>query len=515
MASARRITAWVVAASLLSGCAPAGPLGAGTNTPESIPASTAGNPWVAPRSGLSLELVPGIREAVRSDEVNRIFARWFVIPGHPEVERAQQSAAETSINEFQRAQGAGHGGMDSGRELGIAPELTGSSEHMLGIRSTTTSVSGEATSKEYRTQWFDLQAGRMLETKELFADAKAWASYINLVEIELLGLPEAGDGGTVGMDSRQPRSLNFNAAGDAVVEFGESVIAPGAIGDVVVKIPSAAIVPLLGAQGRQAREAGMRPTGLPAPSTPLPAGVDGPGSVAGTEDPGPTDGHEIDCRKVKCVALTFDDGPGPKTDQLLDMLKQADALATFFVVGPNAERRPKTLVRMLAEGHEIGNHTWNHRVLTSLAPGGLTQEIGGTVAAVKEATGVAPTLMRPPYGATNAKVKAAAEVPVILWDVDTLDWKVRDAKKVVANAVRDTKPGSIVLLHDIHSSTVEAVPAILRKLDAQGFHFVTVSQLLASAKPADGAVYMRGPAPAKTSAKAPAKAPAKGPARQQ
>lgn len=107
------------------------------------------------------------------------------------------------------------------------------------------------------------------------------------------------------------------------------------------------------------------------------------------------------------------------------------------MIGPNAEARPKVLVRMLAEGHEIGNHTWNHCVLNLFNLGSLAKEIDSTACAVEEATGDAPTLMRPPYGANNAKAKKAAGVPVVLWDVDTLDWKVRNANKVVANALRE------------------------------------------------------------------------------
>lgn len=510
MVSARRLTALVLAAVLISGCAPAAPLDPGASEPSSTTAPAAGVPWFAPRPGLSLDLVPGTHEVVRSDEVHRIFARWFAVPGHPEVERAQQAAVDASIDAFRGApESTGHGGGTVPRELSIESELTGSSAEMLGIRSTTTTISGDATSKEYRTQWFDLNTGRMLETRELFADAQRWARFRDLVDIELLGLPEAGEKDAVAADSLQLLSLNFDASGDALVEFGEHVVAPGAVGDVVVKVPSTEVSALLGNLGRQAREAGMRPTGLPASKGRPLEPVDGSGTGSHVGDPDPGDGAEPDCRKVKCVALTFDDGPGPKTGQLLDVLKQADALATFFVVGPNAQMRPKTLVRMLEEGHEIGNHTWHHRVLTSLAPEGMVREIGSTARAVKDATGVAPTLMRPPYGATNAKVKAVVDVPLILWDVDTLDWKVRNAQQVVANAVRDTKPGSIVLMHDIHSSTIEAVPAILRKLGAQGFHFVTVSQLLASVGLTDGVVYARGPAPAKTPSKKPAKALAK------
>ncbi|MFJ6415276.1 polysaccharide deacetylase family protein [Paeniglutamicibacter sp. NPDC091659] len=389
--------------------------------------------------------------------------------------------------------------MGSAQELSIDPELTGSSRTMLGIRFSISTVVGNESSKEYLTQWFDLGAGRLRGTQELFADAAAWQNFVGLVGDGLHGFPGIGAGSASTVDPQKPASLNFDSAGDALVEFGENTVAASSAGNVVIKLSGTVVTPLLSVSGQQVRDAGMRPTGLPA-RQPSPSSS-APDSNSGTGDPADgahdIDGPDVDCRKVKCVALTFDDGPGPKTGQLLDALKQADAAATFFVVGTNAEVRPKVLARMVAEGHEIGNHTWNHRVLTSLAPDRVAKEIGSVTEVVEDATGSAPTLMRPPYGATNTTVKKAAGAPVILWDVDTLDWKVRDAKRVVSNALRDTRPGSIVLMHDIHSSTVEAVPAILKGLRAKGYHFVTVSELLAPSNPRDGAVYGRGPAPGK------------------
>ncbi|MBP2388086.1 polysaccharide deacetylase family protein [Paeniglutamicibacter kerguelensis] len=498
-----RIAGLALVAALMSGCAPvvAPSTLASEPTPTSAPASEPKR--FSPRQGLSLELVPGIHTLARTDEVNRIFAQWLAVPGHPEVESAQRATVDETIASFLGALEEKSTGAASAHELSIDPELTGSSRTMLGIRSSISAVVGDNTSKGYWTQWFDLGAGRMLETKELFVDAAALQKFVDLVGYGLRGRPGIGEGAAAPVDPQQPASLNFDAAGDALVEFGENTVAASTEGNVVIKLSGTVITPLLSAPGQQVRDAGMRPTGMPAPKPSSTSSASG--SNSGTKDPvdgtHDVDGRDVDCRKVKCVALTFDDGPGPKTEQLLDALKQENAAATFFVVGPNAEARPQVLARMVAEGHEIGNHTWNHRVLTSLAPGRVAMEISGVADAVEDATGTAPTLLRPPYGATNATVKKAAGVPVILWDVDTLDWKVRDASKVVSNALRDTRPGSIVLMHDIHFSTIEAVPAILKGLRAKGYHFVTVSELLASANPQDGAVYGRGPAPGKAKSK--------------
>ena len=502
-AFAHRIAALAVAAAMLSGCSPVASPGTGASQPTPTSAPVTEATQFSPRQGLSLDLVPGIHTLTRTDEVNRIFAQWLAVPGHPEVEGAQRAAVDGAIASFLATLGEEPTAAASAHELSIDPELTGSSRTMLGIRSSTSTVVGDNTSKSYLTQWFDLGAGRMLETEELFADAAALQKFVDLVGEGMRGRPGTGGGGAAPVDPQQPASLNFDAAGNALVEFGENTVAASAEGNVVIKLSGTVITPLLSARGQQVRDAGMRPTGLPAPKPSSSSSASGgnPGSKDPADGTRDIDGARVDCRKVKCVALTFDDGPGPKTGQLLDALKQANAAATFFVVGPNAEARPQVLARMLAEGHEIGNHTWNHRMLTSLAPDRVAKEIGSAAGAVEDATGAAPTLLRPPYGATNNTVKKAAGVPVILWDVDTLDWKVRDASKVVSNALRDTKPGSIVLMHDIHSSTVEAVPAILKGLRAKGYHFVTVSELLASTNPQDGAVYGRGPAPGKAKPK--------------
>lgn len=197
----------------------------------------------------------------------------------------------------------------------------------------------------------------------------------------------------------------------------------------------------------------------------------------------------VDCAKMSCVALTFDDGPGKDTARLLDMLKREDAVATFFVLGQSAKVHPKVVKRIAAEGHEVGSHTYSHKQLTKLDVAGQKQEIDRGNEQIK-AAGVTPTLFRPPYGAYNATTKAEAGLPIIMWDVDTMDWKTRSTEKTIQEVERSTKAGSIVLMHDIHSPTVDAVPTIIKKLRAKGFTLVTVSDLLgAKAKP--GAVLNR------------------------
>ncbi|MFT4288649.1 polysaccharide deacetylase family protein [Nocardioides sp.] len=237
---------------------------------------------------------------------------------------------------------------------------------------------------------------------------------------------------------------------------------------------------------------------LPATSTEAQAAAASPTLVAPTS-PSTTPPRvrqprrsQVNCAKVKCVALTFDDGPGPDTERLLSYLRKGKVRATFFMLGQQVKAYPKVAKDVARAGHEIGVHTWDHQDLTRLSKADVAAELGDTVRIIGKDTGVTPTLLRPPYGATNARVEAAAaraHLAVALWDVDTLDWKTRSTQATIASALHDTRRGSIVLIHDIHATSVAAVPAIIRGLRHRGYRFVTVSQLLGHPKP--GKKYFR------------------------
>jgi peptidoglycan/xylan/chitin deacetylase (PgdA/CDA1 family) len=183
------------------------------------------------------------------------------------------------------------------------------------------------------------------------------------------------------------------------------------------------------------------------------------------------------------IAMTFDDGPhATNTPRLLDMLAQRNIKATFFVVGTNVREYPQITRRILAEGHELANHTWSHQALSGLSVDGVRQQLAKTDAAVREATGYQMRLMRPPYGATNLRVKQQCfeefGYPTILWSVDPLDWKRPGSGVVAQRIISATHPGAIILAHDIHGATIDAMPQTLDALLAKGYKFVTVSQLL-------------------------------------
>jgi peptidoglycan/xylan/chitin deacetylase (PgdA/CDA1 family) len=188
------------------------------------------------------------------------------------------------------------------------------------------------------------------------------------------------------------------------------------------------------------------------------------------------------------IAMTFDDGPSAKlTAKLLDLLAAHHIKATFFVIGENVVQHPELVQRAARAGHEIGNHSWSHPYLAKMSDEGVRQQLQKTDDAIKSATGTRPTLMRPPYGSLTARQKKWIHdefgYQIILWDVDPLDWK-RPGPTVVCNRiVKETRPGSIVLSHDIHPGTIEAMPATLAQLEAKGFKFVTVSELIRMARP--------------------------------
>ncbi len=189
----------------------------------------------------------------------------------------------------------------------------------------------------------------------------------------------------------------------------------------------------------------------------------------------------------KVVALTFDDGPhAGLTPQVLDILRNNGVKATFFVQGSHAQAYPRIIRRMTAEGHEVGNHTWNHAYLSKVSRATAESQLQRTNDAIVAAGGVKPVIMRPPGGYTNAGVAAWARqrfgFSTILWDVDTNDWRKPGVSVVAARGINGAKPGSIILVHDIHASTVAAIDSMVKGLKNRGYELVTVSELIRRGK---------------------------------
>jgi peptidoglycan/xylan/chitin deacetylase (PgdA/CDA1 family) len=184
------------------------------------------------------------------------------------------------------------------------------------------------------------------------------------------------------------------------------------------------------------------------------------------------------------IALTFDDGPHPQnTPRLLDILRARNVKATFYVIGRSVDLYPQVVRRTVAEGHELGNHSHTHRLLSKLGDAELRSEMKRCRDAVSNAAGVRMRTMRPPYGGLLQRQRQLVHdefgYPTILWSVDPLDWKRPGPSVVTSRILSGTKPGAIVLAHDLHSQTVDAMPATIDGLLRRGYKFVTVSQLLA------------------------------------
>jgi peptidoglycan/xylan/chitin deacetylase (PgdA/CDA1 family) len=199
----------------------------------------------------------------------------------------------------------------------------------------------------------------------------------------------------------------------------------------------------------------------------------------------------VDCAQVKCVALTFDDGPTPYTDRLLGILTANNAKATFFEIGNKVAANPAGAKRVVEAGMEIGNHTWEHPNMTTLPPVDVPAQLSRANDAIAAATGVTPKLWRPPGGLTDGAVNeqaAKAGLAGILWDVIPFDW-INDSNTAASRylLMSQIKPGSVVLMHDTYSSTVDLVYQFIPVLKANNYHVVTVSQLLGQR--AAGSVY--------------------------
>ncbi|WP_158582967.1 polysaccharide deacetylase family protein [Lysinibacillus yapensis] len=180
----------------------------------------------------------------------------------------------------------------------------------------------------------------------------------------------------------------------------------------------------------------------------------------------------------KKVALTFDDGPHHKiTRQVLDLLAQYDAKATFFIVGNQVAGNESIVKAILAEGHEIGNHSWSHPNLTKLSPSNVSAQVDKTNNTIFKITGHYPTVFRPPYGEKNKTVEDSVSTPLVMWTIDTLDWKYRDSSKLLPKIQKTLKNNDVILMHDIHQSTADGLEKVLIYLQKEGYECVTVSEL--------------------------------------
>ena len=273
-------------------------------------------------------------------------------------------------------------------------------------------------------------------------------------------------------------ALFFDENKEWYVIFDKYQIASGAMGSFTIKIPQSVIGKYLNrkfatlfAQSKQADEV-VAPV---APATPS-----RPQARAAEQD-----------AQAPCVALTFDDGPSVYTSRPLDILREENVKATFFILGKSAAVQKQTLRRMAEEGHNIGNHSYDHKNFAKISLDEACRQITLTDDITQEITGSKPTYFRFPYGAfTNDKLTLVNR-PVIGWNIDPLDWKYREAERVAAEMSKASSH-AIILAHDIHKTTVEAIPQVIRNLKAKGYRIVTLDELFAGKSIQNNKVYSSG-----------------------
>ncbi|WP_116246691.1 polysaccharide deacetylase family protein [Nocardiopsis sp. FIRDI 009] len=466
--------------------------------------------------GFPVDEVPGatVGEHVVETDHSVVGYRYPLLgAGHPLTREVRTVMAERQTAFLEDLSGNGR------PELRQDVSLLAASPQVVGARLTAVSTAGMRESREATTLWFDADSGAVLPWTALFRDEEAVErAHVLLADVlrEDYDLPLADLPGVVGEAARraeeeagatdEPESAEaspdtagaagagaaaptgafdaewareaadawsgspledvaFSTAGGLAVRLDPTRMpGTGQVSDVMLPVAPEEAEELLSELGFHAREAALSG---PDPDVFLEEGPSG-------------EGGSLDCERLRCVALTFDDGPGEHTDALMDTLAEYDAQATFYVLGSLVEEFPEALERMAAEGHELGNHTWEHDDLSGMSAEDIEADMARTNAAVRDVIGVDPPSMRPPYGALNGTVRETVGMPIILWDVDTMDWRSRDTDEVAAHAIEHSTSGSVVLFHDIHESSVRAIPEVLDELHRRGFHFVTVTELFES-----------------------------------
>jgi peptidoglycan-N-acetylglucosamine deacetylase len=485
----RRAAAGVLAvvAVMTAACSPAPPDAAsGPSRAPGASSSPAGQKTPQSRAA-DPATITGLHIIADSSESGgcRYAVRYPAIPGADRLTDAMAKAVQADVDRFVGDGESGCATAADRPELNISFDILLASGDVAAVRLTRLDYTAAGSGLSTTTYWYDGATRTSPANAELFTTEALQPLATRLKE--QLATREGADAALLdqvfatGADTADAlRDVSFTARGDLVIDFDRGAVAVPVAGAQHVEIPNAEISPLLSDFGRRVQQQAVNPSpGLDLGVTPT-----ADATPIATPDP-----QDVNCRKVKCLALTFDDGPGPHTKRLLETLATHDAHATFFLVGQNV-RTYRTLTHAeLAAGHQVANHTWNHADLTRRTAAEVRDQIARTNDAITAATGTAPTLMRPPYGAVNAAVRRQVNMPIILWSVDTEDWKNHDSKNVADYTIRTARPGDIILFHDIHATTVAAIPRILRSLAARGYHFVTVSQLYGSQKLRAGVTY--------------------------
>ncbi|WP_306367062.1 polysaccharide deacetylase family protein [Nocardiopsis sp. CC223A] len=372
--------------------------------------------------------------------------------------------------------------------LEIAWEVVAADEDVLGVRLVRTEEDLHGLRQAYATYWYDVPTGHTGFSTELLADDAALVELNGLVGEALADHPDVDPQGLLPV-MRTYDSIGFNAAGDLVVEFDDGHLSPvveghppdSSPGRITAVIGAEQAEPLLSDLGERARSASLTEEpvlSVSEPDTDAEAAPAPPGVV--TER-----GPDVDCTdpEVKCVALTFDDGPVEATAHVLDILAEQEVTASFFLNGNPLLTRPWLARRIYAEGHELGNHNDLHESMSEdFTPEELPAQVAMVSAGIRRQTGYTVELFRPPFGATDDDVKAELarqELAEVMWTVDSEDWTGSDRDTIADRVVELVEPNGVVLLHDPQPPTVAAVPEIIERLRKKDYVFVTVTQAFA------------------------------------
>lgn len=403
----------------------------------------------------------------------------------------EEGFAQSYLNEFEKSAIRIDANASAGVDFGQHFEVIEHSPTLMAFLIERYTSYGNNYAEEFFTHMYDLKEKMMLKFSDLFESPKQFSDFVKIIrpkaeldlkkEISKMEYLNQKDKQTMWknmielfLEGTAPTDDNYSAfswdkEGNLTIYFDKYQLASGNFGSQKITLKPKEYEQLIQTKYRALfhfelveKDAEMKP-----------------------ERPIST---KVDCGKVPCIALTFDDGPSVYTDRLLDILKDNNVKATFFVLGKSAKVQRRTLLRTFKEGHQIGNHSWDHKDLTKLGAGSVQRQIENTNEVIREITGSVPSLLRPPYGAINSTVANSAKMPIILWNVDPLDWKDRDAD-IVAERISKANRNSIILAHDIHKTTIEAIPSVISALKKKGYQLVRVDELFSGIKLNDGEVY--------------------------
>lgn len=449
------------------------------------------------------EQSPTVDMRLRNDEVG-IDARWAALPGTSPFNTAVEAVVREAVSTrshlsgrpyrptaHETGAGLGDRGCSPGATTAAAADILGNRKgavvvceivvargSLFGERLRIVSASTDgAVTDTATTIYTDVATGEVATEAELFTDvASLWPAYID----------------TLRRDAGSLSLVPVAAPTDAQLEvLREALLSSDlTVGELVIPVPADLSAPELDGLAGWRERSPEHPSSVALSAaraadalTPFAqAIIRATGDFVGTPSAGAGFEH-IPCDLVPCMALTLDDGPSTLTPQFLDVLRDEQSAATFFMLGQNAQAHPDTVRRVAAEGHQVGNHTWSHPYLTELTPEQVADQLGRTAALLRELSGQPVATFRPPGGFVDDEVIAIAGQPAIMWSVDTRDWEKPADDDLARYAIERPNVSTIMLMHDIQEGSARVFDRVVAGLRDRGFALVTVDALFGGTVP--------------------------------